>query len=143
MAPEETQYYHYDGRGSMVMQMNEAGQNEIEQLDYPWGQSWESYILGQQGYGDFASMEEGGASGGLDLTPNRAYGSTQGRWLSPDPMGGDLTNPQSLNRYAYVLNNPMSLVDPEGLGPNGPDCSEHPNGPFVATTQMETSTTVA
>ncbi|HET7103033.1 MAG TPA: hypothetical protein VFI20_03000 [Terracidiphilus sp.] len=30
-----------------------------------------------------------------------------GRWLSPDPAGWaavDLTNPQSLNRYGYVLN---------------------------------------
>jgi hypothetical protein len=40
---------------------------------------------------------------------------TQGRWLSPDPLAGNILNPQSLNRYAYVLNNPTSLVDPLGL----------------------------
>ena len=34
---------------------------------------------------------------------------------SPDPMGGDITNPQSLNRYAYVLNDATSLTDPLGL----------------------------
>ncbi len=33
----------------------------------------------------------------------------------PDPLAGDLTNPQSLNRYAYALNNPTTLVDPSGL----------------------------
>jgi uncharacterized protein RhaS with RHS repeats len=38
-----------------------------------------------------------------------------GRWLSPDPLGGDVTNPQSQNRYADVLNNPTSSVDPLGL----------------------------
>ncbi|HXJ95144.1 MAG TPA: hypothetical protein VMT20_20070 [Terriglobia bacterium] len=27
----------------------------------------------------------------------------------------DLTNPQSLNRYAYVMNNPTTLIDPSGL----------------------------
>jgi hypothetical protein len=35
--------------------------------------------------------------------------------MSPDPLGGDITNPQSLNRYAYVMNNPTTLTDPLGL----------------------------
>jgi hypothetical protein len=43
------------------------------------------------------------------------HDSTEGRWLSPDPLAGDLSNPQSLNRYAYVLNNPTTLTDPLGL----------------------------
>jgi RHS repeat-associated protein len=43
-----------------------------------------------------------------------------GRWgsfLSPDPFLGsaDVSNPQSLNRYSYVLNNPVNMVDPFGL----------------------------
>ena len=36
-------------------------------------------------------------------------------WSTPDPLLGDLANPQSLNRYAYVLNDPTSLNDPLGL----------------------------
>jgi hypothetical protein len=50
----------------------------------------------------------------------REYHPTQGRWISPDPAGlaaVDLTNPQSLNRYAYVMNNPMVLFDPLGMCP--------------------------
>ena len=52
----------------------------------------------------------------------RNYASAQGRWLDPDPdMGSyDLTNPQSMNRYAYALNNPASLVDPSGLDTSQP-----------------------
>jgi RHS repeat-associated protein len=46
---------------------------------------------------------------------DREYHPTQGRWLSPDPLGGDITDPQSLNRYPYVMDNPTSFVDPLGL----------------------------
>jgi hypothetical protein len=37
--------------------------------------------------------------------------------MSPDPYDGsyDFTNPQSLNRYTYALNNPLSWADPSGL----------------------------
>jgi RHS repeat-associated protein len=48
----------------------------------------------------------------------REYSPSQGRWISPDPAGlgaVDPTTPQSWNRYAYVLNNPLGLVDPLGL----------------------------
>ncbi|HEY1940435.1 MAG TPA: RHS repeat-associated core domain-containing protein, partial [Candidatus Angelobacter sp.] len=40
-----------------------------------------------------------------------------GRFLSPDPYRGsmDITNPQSLNRFAYVSGNPMNSIDPKGL----------------------------
>jgi len=38
-----------------------------------------------------------------------------GRMLSADPMLGDLTDPQSLNRYSYVRNNPLGLTDPSGF----------------------------
>ena len=54
----------------------------------------------------------------------RKYTPVQGRWLSPDPAGiaaVDSSNPQSWNRYAYVLNNPLALVDPLG------DCSGEPD----------------
>jgi hypothetical protein len=56
---------------------------------------------------------------------------TEGRWLTPDPMGGDLTNPQSLNRYAYALNNPETLTDP--LGTNPSDCTANANGGVTCT----------
>jgi RHS repeat-associated protein len=54
---------------------------------------------------------------GLDYATFRQYSSPMGRWLSADPYGGsyDWTNPQSLNRYAYVMNSPMTSTDPSGL----------------------------
>jgi RHS repeat-associated protein len=62
-------------------------------------------------------MNQGTASGLYDF-PAREYG-IQGRWPSPDPAGlaaVDPTNPQSWNRYAYVLNNPLNFIGPSGMG---------------------------
>ena len=44
----------------------------------------------------------------------RQHSPTEGRWLTPDPVGlaaVDITNPQTWNRYAYVGNNPLSNID--------------------------------
>ncbi len=49
----------------------------------------------------------------------RQYNQTHGRWMSPDPGGlneVDPGNPQTWNRYAYVMNQPSFLTDPLGLG---------------------------
>lgn len=48
----------------------------------------------------------------------RRYSFNQGRWISPDPSGTKAVNPsdpQTWNRYAYVRNNPLTLVDLSGL----------------------------
>jgi len=59
--------------------------------------------------------KERDSESGLDNFGARYMGSSPGRFMSPDPMGGHLTDPQTLNRYAYVRNNPLSLTDPTGL----------------------------
>src|SRR5579864_3372025 len=54
----------------------------------------------------------------LEHTLFRQYSSTQGRWLTPDPAGtasAAPTNPQSWNRYTYVLGDPANSIDPTGL----------------------------
>jgi RHS repeat-associated protein len=62
--------------------------------------------------------EAGGSSNNLYDFMFREYRTAHGRWTSPDPAGlgaVDPTNPQTWNRYACVINNPLSLVDPLGL----------------------------
>jgi len=59
---------------------------------------------------------------GLDHTWFRQYSSNTGRWVSPDPARGNPLNPQSWNRYAYVLNNPLNLTDRLGLTGNSAAC---------------------
>lgn len=58
---------------------------------------------------------------GLDFAQARYYNSTHGRYTSIDPLTASIetSNPQTFNRYAYVLNSPYILTDPLGLAPQG------------------------
>ena len=47
----------------------------------------------------------------------RWYSPVLGRFLSPDPIVPEPGNPQALNRYSYVYNNPYVYVDPSGYDP--------------------------
>lgn len=51
----------------------------------------------------------------------RWYDPAIGRFISPDPVRGKLSNPQSLNLYVYVFDLPTSLTDPSGLDACGWD----------------------
>lgn len=45
----------------------------------------------------------------------RIYDPAIGRMMSADPFAQDPTNGQALNRYAYVINNPLAYTDPNGF----------------------------
>jgi RHS repeat-associated protein len=60
-----------------------------------------------------------GQSMGLNHMNGRVEDAILGRFLSPDPYIPDPSNPQSYNRYSYVNNNPMSLIDPSGFDDSG------------------------
>lgn len=51
---------------------------------------------------------------GLDFFGARYYWNSAGRFTSVDPLGGHIEYPQSLNKYAYVMNNPLKYIDPDG-----------------------------
>ena len=70
--------------------------------------------------------KERDAESGLDYFGARYYGSSMGRFMSPDwsakiePVPySKLDNPQSLNLYSYTLNNPLSNVDTDGHACSG------------------------
>jgi RHS repeat-associated protein len=54
---------------------------------------------------------------GLDYAQARYYSSMTGRFTTVDPIltSARKNAPQTWNRYAYVLNNPLRFVDPDGL----------------------------
>jgi RHS repeat-associated protein len=82
---------------------------------FPFGENMTETGSGLLAKWKFTTYERDVESG-LDYAVNRFYGSAAGRFYSPDPLAGSVGNPQSLNRYAYVLNDPVNSVDPLGLG---------------------------
>jgi RHS repeat-associated protein len=65
--------------------------------------------------------KERDSESGLDNFGARYNSSTMGRFMSPDWSSGaptvpyaDFSDPQSLNLYAYVRNNPLARNDPDG-----------------------------
>jgi RHS repeat-associated protein len=77
----------------------------------------EQYATAGTGDASFTGQDQDTVSTLYDF-PARRQSPSQGRWLSPDPAGrraATPANPQSWNRYAYVQNNPLALIDPLGL----------------------------
>ena len=111
----ETYFQHFNSVGSTAMQTKHDGSVVGDIAFYPLGAVWAQPLSGY-GY-NFASLPARDLASNTDITAFRQYNFTLGRWLSPDPLGGHITNPQSFNRYAYVLNNPTTLTDPLGLYP--------------------------
>lgn len=108
------QYFHSDQVKSIQIVTDNTGAITWQATYSPFGQE-----LSAQNNGirfQYAGMEYDSESN-LNYAEFRQYASVQGRWLSPDRSSGSLkfSNPQSLNRYVYVLNNPLILHDPKGL----------------------------
>lgn len=99
----------------------------VSRHDYlPFGEDVpENFRTGIPGYGtgdnvrQKFTLKERDNETGLDYFLARYYSSPQGRFTSPDPLShpaaGHELIPQSWNLYTYVLNNPLKLVDPDGL----------------------------
>ena len=106
------QFYHKDHLGSSNVITNSTGQL-VQLLEYsPYGS-----VIQNQGSVDVAHKFTGQRQddvNGLVVFPGRVYDPQLGRFLQPDPFVQDPADPQMLNRYSYVRNNPLNLVDPSG-----------------------------
>ena len=83
---------------------------------YPYGQELNSASTCSTSY-KFTGYERDTETG-IDYAFARYYNPRMGRFMSGDPIGGDSNDPQTHNRYAYVRNNPINLVDPSGALPD-------------------------
>jgi RHS repeat-associated protein len=121
-----TLHYHIDDPlGTRRAQVNATGALEAVYQSLPFG---DAYYQAPSGADDptenhFTGKERDTESGN-DYMFARYYNSATGRFLSPDwsvqvePVPyAKLGDPQSLNLYAYALNNPLGIIDPDGHDP--------------------------
>ena len=122
-----TQYGTGDHLGSPRVITNSSG-SVVSRHDYmPFGEELGASVggrttgMGFSGSGDnnrkkFTGYERDTETG-LDFAQARFYGSTQGRFTSPDPFSASaiIADPQTFNRYAYCRNNPVNSTDPTGM----------------------------
>ncbi len=100
-----------------------------EQGHYPYGESW--YSSGTTTKWQFTNYERDAESGN-DYAIARFYVNRLGRFYSPDPVDGNPTSPQTLDLYAYVTDEPIDFIDPDGRI-NSPTCGAgggDPGNPF-------------
>jgi RHS repeat-associated protein len=105
---------HSDWLGSARLSTTYTAQTVANDVSYaPYGESYDGTSTDL----NFTGQSQDTLTGLYDFL-YREYSPVQGRWISPDPAGlaaVDPSNPQSWNRYAYVLNNPLANIDPLGL----------------------------
>jgi RHS repeat-associated protein len=107
-------FQHQDWLGTERLRTTYSGAVEASLTSLPFGDSQTTESGGDPYY--FASLDYDSESA-TDHAQYRQYSGTQGRWMEPDPYLGsyDSTDPQTLNRYSYALNNPLGFTDPSGL----------------------------
>jgi RHS repeat-associated protein len=117
-AATTTTYYHGDHLGSARMMTTGTILTDGSTPSYatyaPFGQLVSGDVPSHYKF----TGKERDTETGLDYFGARYYASSMGRFSSPDPSGlyyADPTNPQSFNLYGYVMNNPLTNIDPNGL----------------------------
>ena len=118
----DVKYLHHDHLGSIQYYTDVAGLL-YQELSYDaWGlrRSPDNWVVFDVLTSSHAFDEHGfGGHEHLDLfdlvnMDGRMYDPVVGRFISADPFIQSPDFTQSLNRYAYCINNPLSLIDPSG-----------------------------
>jgi RHS repeat-associated protein len=107
----ELKYVHQDHLTSTSVMTDNSG-NELGTVKYfPFGATRSGSVPTDKKFTGKRLDETG-----LYYYGARYYDANIGRFISADTMITDFTNPQTLNRYSYCLNNPLKYTDPSGHG---------------------------
>src|SRR3569623_959008 len=139
-----TKYLHKDHLGSVVATTNASGVL-IERMSYDafgkrrLANGLEGSVTISSTHHGFTGHEMMDEVGLINMN-GRQYDPTLGRFIESDPSIQGAVNLQSFNRYSYVLENPLSLVEPSGYNWASKMWHKHvnklvfgivPNTPFV------------
>ena len=102
-------YIHGDHLGSTS---KTTGASSSTQTYYPFGTIKTSTGTVPTDYGFTGQKRD--ASANLMYYGARYYDPALTRFIQPDTIVSNLMDPQSLNRYSYVRNNPVNFIDPSG-----------------------------
>ncbi|SCX02177.1 RHS repeat-associated core domain-containing protein [Lachnospiraceae bacterium YSD2013] len=115
------QAYIYDIRGSVTEVVDVSGSVTAE---YRYSTYGDRDIISGTEFDELGYCARDGVlteASGLLYMRARYYYPTLMRFINEDIVTGDISNSASLNRYAYVNGNPVTLIDPFGL------CAEKSN----------------
>ncbi|WNO08554.1 FG-GAP-like repeat-containing protein [Teredinibacter sp. KSP-S5-2] len=126
----ELLFMHKDHLGSINLMTNAVGDIVQEMAFDPWGErrntdTWQDLVSAEINSNFFVSQKPFTIRGftGHEMVDEmeiihmngRIYDAKLGRFLQADPHIQEPTNIASLNRYSYVLNNPLNATDPSGF----------------------------
>src|SRR5204862_4458283 len=107
-----TNFYGFDGHGNISF-LTDAMGAVTASYDYD---GWGSVVAstGNTPNTRLYTGEELDPDLGLINLRARQYRPGSGRFLTLDPVYGEIKRPSSLNRYVYASGNPVSFLDPSG-----------------------------
>jgi RHS repeat-associated protein len=112
----KTRHFHLDHLGTPRLITGNGGAEVSRHTYHPFGEEIAPGPTAREKK-QFTGHERDSES--LDYMHARFYAPFMGRFLSVDPTweSADLGKPQTWNRYAYVLNDPVDVTDPDGKCP--------------------------
>jgi RHS repeat-associated protein len=134
--PEPAFYYHTDHLGSSSYLTDETGQ-VTQTINYlPYGETWvdiQTFNMIDYNLGVYLfNGKEKDSETGYNYFGARYYDDERISWLSVDPLSDKYPN---LSPYAYCANNPVNLVDPDGMQID--DYKIYSNGKIEVTRTMD------
>lgn len=114
--PTATNYYLFDGLGSVRNLLSSAGATNAAYTYDAWGKTTTSGTAAAGNPFRYAGGHHEKTLGNTELYKfgTRYYDPTYGRWTQRDAIAGRITEPGTVNRYAYAGSDPVNHTDPSG-----------------------------